>query len=306
MKKAVLIFILIVSGLNSNVWAQQDPLYTNYMFNPHAINPAYAGSRDALSIVALGRWQWVGVPGAPNTQSFSIHSNVGKTGLALGGNFYHEGIGPNSNFAGQLTIGYHVKLKLGKLSMAARAGFFNSNLDRGQLNFNQTNDPTMGGGISSSTVPTIDFGLYWYHKNFYVGGGANNIWAGELNFNVSADYIVHQLTQHFYLHGGAAIEVHKDFILKPSAMMRYVINAPFSFDVNFSVLMYRILWLGVTYRFNNSVAVLLEVNPLDWLRVGYSFDYTYTSVAFRKGSHEVFLGFDFNLHSKKTTSPRFF
>lgn len=285
--------------------AQQDPLYTNYMFNPMAINPAYAGSRDALSMVALGRWQWVGVDGAPTTQSFAIHSNIGKTGLALGGNFYHESIGPNSNFAGQLTIAYHLKLKLGKLSFAARAGVFHSMLDKGQFNFNQVIDPTNSGGIVSSTVPTFDFGMYWYTKTFYLGGGANNIYAGELDFDVNADQVIHQLTQHFYLHGGAAIKVHPNFVLKPSAMLRYVINAPFSFDVNFSVLMYKILWLGATYRFNNSVAFLLEVNPLDWLRIGYSFDYTYTSTAFRKGTHEVFLGFDFNLHTKKTTSPRF-
>ncbi len=304
--KRILIFIFLVLSIGqSGLFAQQDPLYTNYMFNPMAINPAYAGSRDALSMVALGRWQWVGVDGAPNTQSFAIHSNVGKTGLALGGNFYHEGIGPSSNFAAQLTVAYHLKLKLGKLSFAARGGVFHSMLDRGQLLFNQVIDPTNSGGVTSSTIPTFDFGMYWYTKKFYVGGGANNIYAGRLDFDVNADFVVHQLTQHFYLHGGAAIEVHKDFVLKPSAMMRYVINAPFSFDVNFSVLMYKILWLGVTYRFNSSVAFLLEVNPLDWLRVGYSFDYTYTSTVFRKGSHEVFLGFDFNLHTKKTTSPRF-
>jgi type IX secretion system PorP/SprF family membrane protein len=305
MKKLILIFLVFISCFGSNLIGQQDPLYTNYMFNPMAINPAYSGSRDALSMVALGRFQWVGVPGAPTTQSFAIHSNVGKTGLALGGNFYHEGIGPNSNFAGQLTIGYHLKLKLGKLSFAARAGFFNSNLDRGKLNFNQVNDPTQSSGITSSTVPTFDFGLYYYTKNFYVGAGANNIYAGELDFNVNADQVIHQLTQHFYLHGGVAIQLHKDFVLKPSAMLRYVINAPFSFDVNVSVLMYKIVWLGITYRFNSSVAALLEVNPLDWLRIGYSFDYTYTSTVFKKGSHEIFLGFDINLHSKKTTSPRF-
>lgn len=305
MKKFLAYIALLLLVLPEMGRAQQDPLYTNYMFNPMAINPAYAGSRDALSMVALGRWQWVGVDGAPNTQSFAIHSNVGKTGLALGGNFCHEGIGPNSNFTGQLTIGYHVKLKLGKLSFAARAGVFHSVLDKNQLNFNQINDPTNSGGFTSATVPTFDFGMYWYTKNFYVGAGANNIYAGRIDFNVNADYVVHQLTQHFYLHGGAAFEVHPNFVLKPSAMLRYVINAPFSFDVNFSVLMYKILWVGVTYRFNNSVAFLLELNPLDWLRIGYSFDFTYTSTAFRKGSHEVFLGFDFNVHTKKTTSPRF-
>jgi len=285
--------------------AQQDPLYTNYMYNPMAINPAYAGSRDALSFVSLARFQWVGVDGAPQTQSFAIHSNVGKTGLALGGNFYHESIGPNSNFAAQLAIAYHLKLKLGKLSFAARAGFYNSNLDRSQLNFNQLNDPTQSGGISSSTVPTYDFGMYYYSKNFYVGAGANNIYAGKLNFEALGNNLVQQLTQHYYVHGGVAIEVDKNFVLKPSAMMRYVVNAPFTFDVNFSVLMYKIVWLGLTYRFNSSVAFLLEVNPLDWLRVGYSYDYTYTSSVFKKGTHEIFLGFDFNLHSKNITSPRF-
>ena len=305
MKRIVAAIYMLIFMLNTDVFAQQDPLYTNYMFNPMAINPAYAGSRDALSIVALGRWQWVGVDGAPNTQSFSVHSNIGMTGLAIGGNFYHEGIGPSSNFAGQLTLAYHLKLKLGKLSFGARAGFFNSNLDKGKLQFNQVNDPTNSAGITSSTIPTFDFGMYWYTKNFYVGTGANNIYAGELDYNVNADLVVHQLTQHFYLSGGAAFEVHPNFVLKPSIMMRYVINTPFTFDANFSVLMYKILWLGVTYRFNSSVAFLLEVNPLDWLRVGYSFDYTYTSTVFRKGSHEVFLGFDFNLHTKSTTSPRF-
>lgn len=302
--KIRLIFLITILSFG-DIFAQQDPLYTNYMFNPMAINPAYSGSREALSMVALGRWQWVGVQGAPQTQSFTIHSEIGNSGVALGLNLFHESIGPNSNFAGQLSIAYHLKLKLGKLSFGARAGFFNSNLDKGKLNFNQVNDPTNTSGIASSTIPTFDFGLYYYTKNFYVGAGANNIYAGKLDFNMSSDFVTHQLTQHYYLHGGVALEVHKNFVLKPSAMLRYVVNSPFSFDVNFSVLMYKILWLGVTYRFNSSVAFLFEVNPLDWLRIGYSYDYTYTNVVFQKGSHEVFLGFDIKLMKKQITSPRF-
>jgi type IX secretion system PorP/SprF family membrane protein len=152
-----------------SLFAQQDALYSQYMFNQFTINPAYAGSREALSGVLLHRAQWVGIDGAPSTTTLSLHSKLKGKKVALGFNMYNDQLGPLNNNAAYFTYAYHLKLAKGQLSMALRGGMFGSALNRSLLKFNQLGDTYDTGGSDQAFSPTFDAGLYYYTNTFYLG-----------------------------------------------------------------------------------------------------------------------------------------
>ncbi|UKN02366.1 type IX secretion system membrane protein PorP/SprF [Paracrocinitomix mangrovi] len=305
MRKIVL-FMMLLCAFQS--FGQQDALYSQYMFNPFAINPAYAGTRNSYSMVLLHRSQWVGMPGAPSTQSFAMHAPVTKYGLVWGVNFAHDQIGPSNNIIAAGTAGYQVKFKHSKLNFALRAGFYNSVLNRNLLNFKEDNDQLDVGGKVSAMVPSFDFGVYYYKKKFFVGGAINHLTKHQFNFDGYADSVTTNFTlrRHFILNAGYVWEWKKNFILKPTILFKSVIGAPVNLDVNISALIYKRIWLGISARNTSSIVFMTDINITDFMRVGYAFDLNYSKIgAYTKGSHEIFLGFDFNLKDKQTISPRY-
>lgn len=291
---------------SNEVQAQQDAMYTQYMFNPMAINPAYAGSREAISAVLHHRSQWVGFDGAPSTQTLAVHSPIGETGLATGVNMSLDRIGAFSNMMAFGTVAYHLKLGPGKLSFGIRGGVYNSRLDNNKLTFQSQGDATNQGGIVSSAVPSFDAGLYYYTNNWFVGASANHITKHNFQFENVPTANATFLERHYTLMGGTAIEMNENIVLKPSARVQYVGGAPLSFDANFSVLLKKKLWLGASYRFNSSVALIAEYNITPALRLGYAFDLSTTQlISHNNGSHEVFIGYDFRLKGKGIVSPRY-
>lgn len=286
--------------------AQQDALFSQYMFNPFAINPAYAGSRSSISAVMLHRSQWVGLDGAPNTQTLSIHSKVKETGLALGGNLAHDKIGPSRNFFGAFTAGYHVKMPIGHLSFALRGGVFNSILDRDLITFDNPNDQFNTAGKVSAFAPSFDFGTYYYSNRFFIGASVNHITKHELNFADYPDNASIFLKRHYMLNTGAVFLVKENLALKPSVLLRYAEGAPPSIDFNFSMLVKQFWWIGLSLRNFNSAVLITEFNIKDYLRLGYSFDLSLNELRkYNFGSHELFIGFDFVAGKNKNISPRY-
>ncbi|MBD3636644.1 MAG: type IX secretion system membrane protein PorP/SprF [Crocinitomicaceae bacterium] len=305
MKKIVL-FIFIVLSCQS--FAQQDAIYSQYMFNPFAINPAYAGSRTSYSMVLLHRSQWVGMPGAPQTQSFAMHAPAGESGIAWGVNFAHDQIGPSRNIMAGATGAYIIKFKESKLAFGLRAGIYNTILDRSQLNFKEDNDQLDIGGTESAMVPSFDFGMYYYATKFYAGLSANHLTKHTFNFDDYADSVVTNmaLKRHFMLNAGYVWEIKRNFILKPSFLVKAVFGAPLNVDLNISALIYKRVWFGLSLRNTSNIVFLTEINITDFMRVGYAYDWNYDKLGnYNKGSHEVFLGFDFNLKNQQTISPRY-
>ena len=307
MRRAILLLLILCCG-ELTALSQQDALYSQYMYNPFAINPAYAGSRNSYSAVLLHRSQWVGMPGAPQTQSFALHAPAANSGLAWGVNFAHDQIGPSRNIIAAGTGAYHLKFDKSKLAFGLRAGIYNTILDRSMLNFNEDNDQLDIGGKESAMVPSFDFGVYYYMQKAYAGLTVNHLTKHSFKFDDYGDTVLTSmaLKRHFMLNAGYVWELKRNFVLKPSFLFKAVAGAPFNLDLNVSALFYKRFWLGLSFRNTTNIVIMTDINVTDYMRIGYAFDYNYDKLGtYNKGSHEVFIGFDFDVKKEKTISPRY-
>jgi type IX secretion system PorP/SprF family membrane protein len=304
------LLVILFIGVNLTLNAQQDAIYSQYSFNPLAINPAYAGTRNSFSAVLLHRSQWVGIDGAPTTQTLSVHSPTNKSNLAFGFNMAYDRIGPSTTLNAAFSTAYHLKFKKSKLSLALRAGLYSATLDKNKLQFQDNNDVFNEGGVYSSAVPSFDFGAYYYKAKFYVGLSLTHLTQHEFDFydqidlnGGSTDYF---LRTHVFLNSGYVFEVNKNVVFKPSLLLKVTEGALPNLDLSFNVLFYKKIWVGLSFRNKSSVNFMTEINITDYMRIGYAYDYSVNKLSnYNKGSHEIFIGFDFDLKSKKVVSPRY-
>ncbi|MFB6306384.1 MAG: type IX secretion system membrane protein PorP/SprF [Flavobacteriales bacterium] len=306
--KIKILALFMISIANTSE-AQQEPLYNQYLFNHFAINPAYAGSREAISANVLYRDQWVGFNGAPTSQTFNIHGPFKQKNFALGLNAYREEVGPTENISVMGTYAYHLRLGKGKLSLALRGGFFNSQFNSDKLNFRENGDRFAGIVPSSAFAPTFDFGAYYYGKKTFIGFSATHLTEEEIGYEgLPQDKVSgFNLKRHFMLSGGRVIKLNDTWLLKPSTLVKYVGGAPLNVDLNISALYNKLIWVGVSYRSSETVVGMLEFNITDYLRVGYSYGYGLSELQdFNQGTHELFVGADFSLFESESVSPRNF
>lgn len=297
------ILTLLLLLLMNTVSAQQEALYSQYMFNQFTINPAYAGTRNALSSVLLYRSQWAGLDGAPNTMNFSIHSPFSGRNMALGLNFIFDEIGPTETSKILGTYAYHLKTSKGKISFGLRGGLISRALRNDMLNFFDNNDVHNTGGVFQVNAPIFDFGLYYYTSSVYAGLSVNNMLtqkyvnSGQSKFNYDT---------HIMFATGGVVVLSENLVLKPSLMLRHVAHMPLSYELTSSVLLNKTLWLGASYRSSKNIVFITEYNISDFLRIGYSFDLDLSILRrYNTGSHEVFIGCDLNLQKDKSISPRY-
>lgn len=303
-KRIIYLFLGLISF--TECFSQQDALYSQYMFNPFMINPAYAGSRNATSAVLLFREQWLGIDGAPSTQTFSMHSPFAKNNMALGLNISNDAIGPTRNTGGFLTYAYHIKLSKGKLAFALRGGIYNSRLDQSLLNYQDQTDHFIGTSATNAISPSFDFGTYYYTNKFYLGFSATHLTQNKFLYEGLPEGSNFELKRHYMVATGYAWEISKNAVFKPSILVKYVENAPINIDVNASVLLKKVLWLGLSYRSAGSLVFITEFNIAQFLRIGYSYDLVTSNLKrFSGATHELFVGFDFNLRKVKSVSPRY-
>ncbi len=308
-KKLIIAFFLFSSVFTVNLKAQQDAIYSQYMFNPFVINPAYAGSRDALSGVLLFRQQWVGIDGAPSTETFSMHSLIGKTKLAAGMNLVNDVVGPTKNTGAFATAAYHLKLKKGKLSFGLRGGFYNSRLDNSKLNYFDATDRFNTQSTSTALIPSFDAGLYYYTRKFYAGFSSTHLTQSKFNYSNFPGGTNLFLRRHFMFASGAAFEISDKVVFKPSVLVKFVEASPVNIDVNASFLFNKRFWLGVSSRNGNgfnSLSFITEIYITDWFRLGYSYDLVLNRLKkFTMGTHEIVAAFDINTKRVKYISPRY-
>lgn len=306
MKKLLLAISLLCS---LGYTAQQDALFSQYMFNPFAINPAYAGSRNSLSGVLLARKQWAGFQGAPTTGTFAVHSPFKGKNFALGFNALVEEIGPNINSGAFATYAYHLRLPVGKLSFGLRGGLFSSRLNNNVLRFDNANDVTNTGGVLKGVTPNFDFGAYYYTQKFYFGLSSSHLTAGSIKYR--GNDLTMSLNRHYMLATGLALVVNPNFVVKPSILVKYVQGAPLNFDINTSVLLKKDFWIGASLRSNaafnsQSLVGIFEYNITDFMRIGYAYDFTLGKLRnYNSGSHELFIGLDLNVSKKVSVSTRY-
>ena len=287
------ILIMTVS-LTTVTQAQQTALYSQYMFNPFTINPAYAGSRSAFSAVMLYRNQWVGMAGAPQSSSLSIHTPLEGKNIGLGFNVINDKIGPTNNLGIFGTYAYHLRTGNGKLSMALRAGTYRFQLDGNAIEYKNI-DKFSGASVAGRFIPSFDFGLYYYTKTLYGGLAITHLTGSKVNFDNISDLST-QLVRHYMVNFGYAYILNRDLIVKPSTLVKYTANAPVNVDINLSVLIKEVFWLGASYRTSKDLVLIAEFNITNILRLGYSYDLGLNSLQdFNSGSHELFVGADFTI-----------
>lgn len=302
-KVAFLIFSLI-SCLG---YAQQDPQYSQYMFNPLILNPAYAGSREVISTVLLYRNQWVNVDGAPKTMTASINSPLKNKKLGLGIQAVSDKIGPSALNQYMGSFAYRVKLGRGKLSFGLRAGIYDYRYDWSKIDYKDKADVYNSNTQTRFTKPNFDFGMYYFNTSFYAGLSASHLnWSKQEKIEKLTDFSPRSKL-HLIANAGKAFELNKMITFRPSLVVRYTEHAPVNADLNLSFLLDEKLWIGLGLRSNKEVVLNLEYNVSKLLRIGYSYDISNELTQLgNKGTHEFFVGFDIDFFKSKTISPRIF
>jgi len=313
MKTFKKITLVLVSALGSlTTYAQQDPMYTHYMDNTLVINPAYAGSRDALTVTGLFRSQWVNFKGAPVNQTITMHAPLKNEHIGMGFSVSNDKIGPTNNtsfvvdFAYRITLTKKSKLALG---LSAGANIFQANLSALQLN--QQSDPTFQNNITNHVTPNVGFGAYYSRERFYAGVSTSNLIQSNYSSitQVNGAPLIGQEQRHYYLIAGAVFNLSDNLAFKPTGLVKVTSGAPAELDVTASFIIMKRLLLGAMFRTGDSFGALVGFNITDQLHIGYSYDFSYglkTSV-YNQGSHEIMLRYDFLFFEKKQVhSPRYF
>ncbi len=292
--------------------AQQQPLYTMYMWNQLVINPAYAGSRDALTVSGVWREQWVGLDGAPSTQVLSIHSPLPNDNVGLGLTIQNDKIGPSNTTGVWGDFAYRLKLtEKSRLALGLRAGFGIQQANFSELENIDPNDPAFNNNVENNFLPNIGFGAYYSGTRGYVGLSSPTLLENELNSGNNTGSDAEDLNKrHYYLLAGYVFHLSKDsagVLFKPSSVVRVVNGGPISFDISANFLIKQKLWLGAAYRSEDSFAALVSFHFTPHLQAGYSYDFGTSNLnSYHSGSHEIMLTYDFFSNEVKTKNPRYF
>lgn len=309
---AFLIFLGIFSGN-----AQQDPQYTQYMYNTQVVNPAYAGNRDVLSFGLLYRTQWVGLEGAPETGTFTVDSPIGSLDkMGLGLTIVRDEIGPSINT--NITVDYAYTINVSEnseLSFGIKAGADIMDVDFSRLNVADQND-IFENNIDNKISPQIGAGVYFNTYKFYAGLSVPNF-LNTNHFDVSdlVDPETGEPTQsttakdnlHYFFIAGYVFDLGENLKFKPATMFKAVSGSPLQADLSLNFLLYEKLTLGAAYRWDAALSALAGFQFTDQIFIGFGYDFETTAIeSYNGGSYEFMLRFDVFNKPERVLTPRFF
>lgn len=284
--------------------AQQDAQFTQYMYNTINVNPAYAGSRGALSIFALHRTQWVGLDGAPVTNTISVNTPLNNSNLGLGVSVINDKIGPidentiSADLSYTLPTSENYKLSFG---LKATANLFNLNTN--ELDPLDADDPSLQNFNNFS--PNIGAGLYLHSNKAYVGFSVPNFI--ETNRYDDNQVKIFKEKMNYYLIGGYVFDLSSEVKFKPAFISKVVEGAPFQMDLSGNFMFNNKFVVGVAYRWSAALSAMVGFQVSEGLYIGYGFDNETTNLKnYNSGSHEVFLRYEIFKNVDKITTPRFF
>ena len=295
-------------------YAQQDPQFTQYMYNMSVINPAYATAEEGiLNLGGLYRSQWVGMEGAPKTGTFFAHTPMNDK-IELGLSFTNDNIGDvvkenniYADFAYVLPVGLESKLSLG---LKAGFTFFDANFDGFMLQSGDVSTDIAFNENISKTFPNLGIGAFFFTDRYYLGLSAPNMLSTKHLENENGIKATGVQNVHYFFTGGYVFDINENLKLKPAFMGKAVKGAPLALDITANVLINEKLEAGLGYRLGDAVSALVNFRVTPELRIGYAYDYTTTNLSsYNSGSHEIFILFDvdlFNFKGGYDRSPRFF
>ncbi|WP_062060500.1 PorP/SprF family type IX secretion system membrane protein [Aquimarina longa] len=307
-----IIIIVVILCINSVGLAQQLPQFTQYMFNTISINPAYAGSRETLSIVGLHRTQWTGIQGGPKTQTLSVHSPLQNQKIGIGLSVIHDTPGFENYLYLYGDFSYSISItENSKLAFGLKGGVTNYNLDQEFLNDPEVAADPFFGNYTNHWNPNIGAGLYIHSNKWYLGLSAPrilNIDHNKTPENSTVEYIALERVS-YYFTGGYVFDLSINTKLKPSALFKATNGAPISMDLNANFLFYNKFWLGGSYRYNQytaSIGALVDFQVTKQFRIGYAYEHFISNIKPYIGStHEVLLMYEL-FNEKRVRSPRYF
>jgi type IX secretion system PorP/SprF family membrane protein len=304
MKFIITLYVLFVVVLAAQ--AQQEPQYTQYMYNTLTVNPGYTGSTGGLEATLLHRSQWAGIEGAPVTQAFSIHSPVYSDNIGLGLSAINERIGPADQFYVDANFAYTIPVgRLSKIVFGLKAGARVLNIDWSRGRYYQEGDPLLNVNINNHIAPTIGAGLYYYTDDWYAGVSVPSFIRSDYYDDIKEDAIASRL--HYYLMAGYVFSLTDNLKFKPAVLGKIVSGAPVTVDVSANFLLQEKVTLGASYRWDDSVSALAGFQITSKLFAGYSYDYSVTELSkYNDGSHEIIIRFNLMPKTARIKSPRFF
>ncbi|AZQ57578.1 type IX secretion system membrane protein PorP/SprF [Maribacter sp. MJ134] len=300
-------FVVLVCFMSIGVYGQQDAQYTQYMYNTVSVNPAYAGSRGQISIAALHRSQWVGLDGAPVTQTLNIHSPIGYRGLGLGFSIVNDKIGPTSETNFDVDFSYTIYTSLeGRLSFGLKAS---ANLL--DVRFSELNqfgpDQTLQQDIDNRLSPNIGAGVYYHTNKFYAGLSVPRFL--ETSHFQESSLSTAKEQMNFYFITGYVWDVNQFLKFKPTLLTKLTQGAPLQVDVSANFMFSEKFIVGAAYRWDAAFSGMAGFNVSNKFLIGIAYDRETTELgnaAFNDGSFEVIFRYDFITSKNNLKSPRFF
>lgn len=306
--RRIILYIFIICGCSFNAIAQQLPQFTQYMYNTIAVNPAYAGSREVLSIVALNRNQWVGFDGGPKTQTLSIHTPLRNKKIGLGLSLLNDKTGYENFTYAYADFSYTIKAnEYIKIAFGLKGGFSYYKIDSELFEDSAVlSDPYFNEKLNKINT-NFGAGIYIHSEKWYAGISTprlvNNSYSNNSNFEAFERI-------HYYAIAGYVFDISSTLKFKPSFLTKYTNGAPLSSDITGNFLFNEKFWLGASYRMNGkerAIGFIADIQVNRQLRVGYAYEIATGEIrSYTSGSHEIILMYEFDFMKKNFRSPRYF
>lgn len=289
------------------IWAQQRPVYSQYMFNALAINPAFAGSQDQFSATALYRNQWVNLPGAPETYTLSANTAFAGKKVGLGFVLTNDKISIHNDVGLYLSYAYRIRFRSGALAFGLQAGFNNLKSNYDLLDIRDANDPNLT-GTAQKFSPNFGTGVFYSNATTYVGVSIPYLINSKIR---SGEDLLSQAKarRYYFISAGRVFKLNNDFKFKPSTLIRVQEKAPLGVDINTQLIYRDMISIGNSYRSGDADIVNIELQLNENLRIGYAYEIVLSNLGrFNRGSHEIMINYRINIPgmNRKIECPTYF
>jgi len=303
-----LLFTTILTFAYIFTVAQQDAHYSQFFSNKLIQNPAYAGSTDVLSLTTLHRQQWVGLEGAPMTQTLSLHAPIFKKRVGVGLSILRDDITISENWKISTSYAYRMKLNTGTLSLGLQADLKFMKIKWSEVQALDINDNEIPDLNTQRFQPEVGTGIYYNTEKFYAGFAVQNLIGKQSKADVNTLLGNVPLNQrHFYVMGGYVFRISNNVDFSPIVLIKMVRNSPLDLDINGSFIFFDKLWAGVSWRKGDSIDVILQYQLNQQLRLGVAYDFTISELQqVNSGSYEVMLNYNFDFDDSGFTNLRYF
>jgi len=307
LKSFFIVWFALAFSSFENLYAQQLPLFSEYMFNTLEINPAYAGFRDALNVTTMFRKQWTGFKTAPQSTFLSADMPIANKRVGVGIKLIDDRDEITKTLGAQAV--YSFKIPTGDystLALGLQGGVFNFKTDYTKVDVIDLNDPSFSQNLNNTKI-NFGTGIFFNTEKFYVGLSSPNLIRNNFNkANNTGAFSELRQDMHVYFNAGYVFEISQDLLIKPSFLVRGVVGSPLSYDISTNFWVADMISLGFSYRNQTAIVGLVDLKLTPQLRLGYAYDHVTSKYnIISKGSHEVILRYEFSF-DRTSLSPRYF